>query len=60
MRFAGGAAVASSGVGREAPNMDEDIGGAVSRRLTTARTPCTVWGSAWCSMRSHSAAVEAK
>ena len=41
MRFARGAASASLGAGREASTVDEDIGGAARRRLTTARTPCT-------------------
>ena len=41
MRFAGGAAVASSGAGREAPTVDEDIGGAARRWLITARMSYT-------------------
>ena len=60
MRFAGGDASASSGAGREAPTVDENIGGAARRWLATARMPCTVRSFAWCSMRSRSAAVEAK
>ena len=48
-RFAAGAASASTGAGREAPTVDEDISGAVSRCLTTARTSCTVYSSASCS-----------
>ena len=35
--FARGAASASSGAGREAPTVDEDISGAARRWLTTAR-----------------------
>ena len=59
MRFAGGAAAASSGAGQEARTVDEDIGGAVSRWLTTTTTSCRVWSSGWCLVRSRSAAVEA-
>ena len=41
MRFARGAAVASSGEGREALTVGKDIGGAARRWLTTTRMSCT-------------------
>ena len=41
MRFAGGAAEASLGAGLDTPTVDEDIGGAARRWLTTARMSCT-------------------